>query len=179
MSGITLSIFPSPDARGCYQLHAHLAGADASLSIISDISGMIGLTRVCQQIHAETQLLPFQTITFHIQSDGSFVKFIDALPDAQRDAIVTIQMSTQDAYAGGVLWHRVVNSTGNDLASQQNHLDLLEWSFNLAFDRLAGLKRVRVEEDKQWVYLESSNYVLHGGISNSVKGRGVDIDIQT
>jgi hypothetical protein len=30
---------------------------------------------------------------------------------------------------------------GNDLVAQRDHLDLLEWSVNLAFDRLAGLKR--------------------------------------
>jgi hypothetical protein len=34
-----------------------------------------------------------------------------------------------------------------------------------------------MEEDKQWVYAETTNYILREGINSCVKGRDVEIDI--
>jgi hypothetical protein len=179
MSEITVSVLPSRNLRHRYQLHAHLASACAVFLPTSDVSDVTALTRVCRQIHAETHLLPFQSITFHIQSDGSFIDFLDALPSAQRDAITTARMSPPDAYAGGCLWYIVKQSLGNDFESQRNHLDYLEWSFSLALDRLPSLRRVEVEQYTQWTYVEATNHLLREGIGSCVKGRQIDIDIRT
>jgi hypothetical protein len=178
MSGITVSVLPSRQSRDGYQLHAHLTGAYAAFLPTSNASDVTALMRVCRQIHAETHLLQFRSITFQIQSDGSFVDFLDALLSAQRDAITTVQMSPPDAYAGGCLWYIVKQSVSNDFESQRNHLDYLEWSFSLALDRLPGLKRVEVEQYTQWTYVEAANHLLREGISSCVKGRDIDIDIQ-
>jgi hypothetical protein len=177
MSDVTLSIFPSSDARKPYQVYVHLAEEAGGLATTSNAFDVTGLNRVCRQISAETRLLCFQSITFHIHSDGSFLKFIEALKDADRDAITTVQMSTPDANAGGTLLYAVANSLRNDEASQRNHLDLLEWSWHLALDRLGGLRQVLVEKDRQWVYTKADERFLRDGISNCVKGRDVTIVI--
>jgi hypothetical protein len=178
MSEITVSVLPSRNFRHRYQLHAHLAGAYTAFPPTSDVSDVTALTRVCRQVHAETHLLPLQSITFHIQSDGLFVHFLDALSSAQRKLITTVQMSTHDAYVGGKWWHLVKHSRANDFTSQRNHLDYLEWSFSLALDRLPGLKRVEVEENKQWVYVDTDIFAFREGISSCVKGREIEIDIR-
>jgi hypothetical protein len=177
MSGVTLSIFPSPNSRERFHLHAHLAGATTVAVPSSKVLDMTSLTRVCRQVYVETLLLPFQAITFHIHSDGSFLKFIDVLSDAERDAISTVQLSSPDANAGGTLCYSIANSIGNDEDSQRNLLDFLEWSLNLGLDRLGGLKQVVVEADKQWVYKKSGERFLRQGIASCVKGRDVAIVI--
>jgi hypothetical protein len=176
LSGITLFIFPSSNVEKPYRIHVHLAEEAASFSPAFDVTG---LNRVCRQISAETRLLPFQFLTFHIHSDGSFLNFVETLNDVDRDAIATVQISTPDANAGGTLCHAVANSLTNDEVSQRNHLDLLEWSWHLSLDRLGGLKQVVVEEDMQWVYSKAEEHFLRDGISNCVKGRNVDIVIPT
>jgi hypothetical protein len=135
----------------------------------------MALTRVCRQICAEACSLPLQLFTFHISSDGSFVEFLDTLLPAERDAIKTIQLSTPDANEGGSLLHCVKRRTGNDYVSQKIHLELLEWSFHLALDRLGGLKRVVVEEHTQWVYQKADEHLLRDGIGSCVRGRNIDI----
>jgi hypothetical protein len=175
MSGVTISVFPAPKPWSPAQLHAHVADTATALTAMSSPSDTISLTRVCRQIHVETRLLPFRAFTFHINSDGSFSKFVDSLLPIQRDAISTIEMSTPDANEGGTLLHCVTRVTGNDFVSQKVHLDLLEWSSHLALDRLCGLKRVLVEEDKQWVYRKDNEPFLRDGISSCVMDRNIDI----
>jgi hypothetical protein len=177
MSGVTLSIFPSPNPQERYHLHAHLAGAATGAVPSSKVLDMTGLTRVCRQVYVETRLLHFKTITFHMHSDGSFPKFIDVLPDAERDAISTVQLSSPDANAGGTLCYSVANSIANDENSQRNLMDYLEWSMNLGLERLGGLKQVVVEADKQWVYKKAGERFLRQGIASCVKGRDVAIVI--
>jgi hypothetical protein len=175
LSGVTISVFPAPKPWDPAQLHAHVADPVTALTATSNVMDTINLTRVCRQIHAETRLLPFRAFTFHVNSDGSFNKFIDILLAVQRDAISTIEVSTPDANEGGTLLHCVTRVTGNDFVSQKVHLDLLEWSSHLAFDSLCGLKRVMVEENKQWVYQKDNEPFLRDGISSCVKGRNIDI----
>jgi hypothetical protein len=177
MSDMTLSIFPSSNPRKRFQLHAHLAGGATGPICSLNVLDMTGLTRVCQQVYEETRFLPFQAMSFYVHSDGSFIKFIDMLLDAQRDAISTVQISTPDANAGGTLWHSVKNAIGNDDISQRTHLDLLEWSYNLALDRLGGLKRVVVEADNQWVYKKAGERYLLDGIGSCIRGRDVAVVI--
>lgn len=175
MSGVTISVFAAPKRWGPYELHTNVVDPVTALTTTSNALETTGLTRVCRQIHSETRLLPFRTFTFHIHSDGSFSKLLDTLLPVQRDAISTVQISTPDANEGGTLLHSVTRITGNDFGSQAVHLDLLEWSSDLAFDRLRGLKRVLVEENKQWVYHKCNEPFLRDGISSCVKGRNIDI----
>lgn len=82
---------------------------------------------------------------------------------------------TEDASVGGKLWHSVTHYPGSDNAAQGDHLDLLEWADNLAFDRLGGLERVIVEENSQWTYYGDRNDILRNGIEHYVKDRNVEI----
>ncbi|KAF1912483.1 hypothetical protein BDU57DRAFT_458390, partial [Ampelomyces quisqualis] len=177
MTGITVTVHLA-GRRGAetYALHANVAATPTTDAIsTSDMNRVIGLTRVCRQIQVETHLLPFASITFHGVSNGSFLTFIDSLSNAQRDAISTVQICTTDAEIGGILWNKVNTSGSNDFPSQRTHLELLEWSRDLAFDRLGGLKRVVVEKDSQWVYTFTREHVLRDGIRSLVKGRDVEI----
>jgi hypothetical protein len=172
---VTVSVFPSLNARCAYQLHAHLTGPVTAPTAFPTVPEVMALTRVCRQIYAETFLLPLQFFTFHIHSDGSFIEFLETLLPGERDAIRSIQVSTPDANEGGTLLHCVTRLTGNDFNSQKIHLELLEWSLHLALDRLGGLKRVVVEENKQWFYQKANEHLLRDGISSCVKGRNIDI----
>lgn len=173
-SSVTVSVFPPPDARYRYQLHAHVSGP-METTADPTASNAMALTRVCRQIFTETVSLPFQLFTFHISSDGSFPNFLNLLIPVERDAIKTIQVSTPDAMEGGSLLHCVHRSTSNDFPSQKLHLEYLEWSMNLALEYLGGLKRVVVERDPQWLYLKANEHLLRDGIGSCVKDRGIDI----
>jgi hypothetical protein len=180
MSDVTISIFPSKNPRKDFQLHAYLAGGTTGSVSSSNVLDMTGLTRTCQQVYMETRLLPFQAITFHIHSDGSFVNFIDMLPEAERDAISTVQLSAPDANIGASLYHSVENSFRNfrnDENSQRCHLDFLEWKSDLGLDRLGGLKQILVEANSQWFFSRASDGFLRAGIGSCVKGRDVTIVI--
>ncbi|KAH7408373.1 hypothetical protein DE146DRAFT_372209 [Phaeosphaeria sp. MPI-PUGE-AT-0046c] len=177
MSDTVVSVFPSVKPHVPYQLHAHLSGHATDYVGALGMSLVTNLSRVCRQIAAETRLLAFQSATFYIHSDGSFISFIDSLSNAKRGAISTIQISTPDAYAGGTLWCSVKSSVGNDDYSQQIHLDYLEWSWHLSLERLTGLKQVVVEEDEQWVYDKVGERFLREGISSCVRGRNIAIVI--
>jgi hypothetical protein len=174
MSGVTVSVFPSLNARCAYQLHAHLAGPVTAPTADPAVPE-VAITRVCRQIYAETFLLPLRSFTFHINSDGSFIEFLETLAPRAQDAIRTIQVSTPDANEGGTLLHCVTRLTGNDFNSQRIHLELLEWSSHLALDRLGGLRRVVIEENKQWVYKKADEHLLRDGIASCVRGRDIDI----
>jgi hypothetical protein len=175
LSSVTVSVFPPPDARYRYQLHAHVFGPVAAPTADPTVSNAMALTRVCRQIFVETVSLPLQLFTFHINSDESFPNFLNYLLPIERDAIKTIQISTPDAMEGGSLFHCVQRRTGNDFSSQKLHLEYLEWSMNLALDHLGGLKRVVVEEDPQWLYLKANEHLLRDGIGSCVRGRDIDI----
>lgn len=122
-------------------------------------------------------MLAFHSATFSIRSGGSFIKFIDTLPPAMLDAISTIQISTPDAYDGGLLWNHVIHSSSNDEYSQKMHLDYLEWSWHLSLERLNGLRQVLVEKEEQWFYDKTDERFLREGISSCVKGRDIAIII--
>lgn len=178
MSGITVTVNLGPGSMGAkkYEFHARMAATSTTDTLtIPNMSCVIGLTMACHQIYLETYLLPFQSITFHAISNGSFLAFIDALSDAQRNAISTVQMYTIDAEIGGISWNEVNSSTSNDFSSQRTHLELLEWARDLAFDQLGGLKRVVVEKDSQWTYVSAREHVLHDGIRYLLKARDVEI----
>jgi hypothetical protein len=175
MSEVTIIVFPPAHVRKHFQLHAYSAGGATGSISSSNVLDMTGLMRTCQQVYLETRLLPFQAITFHIHSDGSFIYFIDKLLDAERDAISTVQLSTPDANMGGALCISVANSRRNDDQSQRSHLDFLEWSWNLGLDRLVGLKQVVVEASTQWFYGREGEYSLRAGISHCIKGRDVTV----
>lgn len=123
----------------------------------------------------EAYPLVFPSITFHIHSDGSFVEFLKDLSETQRDAIANVQLTTPDAREGGRLWDSSTNFPGSDYQSQNQHLDFLEWSTALPFDRLVGLKRVKVEQDEQWIYSSLDENWIRWGVSSLVQGRDVEI----
>jgi hypothetical protein len=175
MSDVTITIFPSSNPRKPFQLYAYLARGAADAISSSNVLDMTGLMRTCQQVYLETRLLPFQAITFHVNSDGSFITFLEKLLGAERDAITTVQLSTVDANMGGNLYISVAASRRNDEESQRIHLDFLEWSWNLGLDRLVGLKRVVVEPSTQWYYGSEGERFLRAGISRCIKGRDVPV----
>lgn len=155
--------------------HAEEGGSDLETALVG--SSLTTLTTICRQLHAETRLLLFQHGTFHFHSDGSVAKFLGTLSEAQRDAITTVQISTQDANVGAVLCHSVTHFPGSDFTSQNVHLDLLEWSHNLALDQLPGLKRVLVEKDSQWNYWDAGGPDLRVGVDFCIMGRDIDVVI--
>jgi hypothetical protein len=172
MSEITVTVFPYKGGYKPYHLQAHLNDTPSSTRHVTDV---LSLTRVCRQVRAETCHLPLRSITFHVASDRSFHDFLQVLSEAERNAISTIQISTPDAQAGGASALFVKYSRVNDYKSQGEHLDLLEWSYALAFDRLGGLKRVVVEQDKQWYYARAQQHLLREGIISCTKGRNIEI----
>jgi hypothetical protein len=176
-SGIIVSIFRSPEPPTFVQLVPHVEGGDSSLSTASIGLNVTGLTEVCRQMYAESRLLLFKFVIFHVQSDNSFTHFLNIFNDVQRATIATIQLSTFDAHLGGSLWYFITYFPSNDLNYQKDHLDLLEWMDVLPFERLAGLKRVVVEEDSQWTYTVAGEQKLRGGIAHCLRGRDVEVVI--
>jgi hypothetical protein len=176
-SGIIVSVFRSPESPKQVQLVPHAEGGGSYLSTASIGFNVTGLTEVCRQMYAESRLLLFKFVTFHVHSDGSFTHFLNTLNDVQQATIATIQMATQDANVGGTLWYFITYFPSNDLNYQKDHLDLLEWMDVLPFERLAGLKRVVVEEDGQWTYTVAGEQKLRGGIAHCLRGRDVEVVI--
>ncbi|KAH7076476.1 hypothetical protein BKA63DRAFT_411228, partial [Paraphoma chrysanthemicola] len=164
-----------PRGEKKYHFHAQLAAASGQQHSATNLLSILGFTTACRQLHAETQSLVFPSITFHIHSDGSFVEFLDDITEAQRDTIANIQLTTPDAREGGRVWAHSTLYPRNDHRSQEMHLDYLEWSAALPLNRLAGLKRVIVEDDEQWIYSSLDENYMRWGVKSLVEGRGVEV----
>jgi hypothetical protein len=172
-SDAIVSVFRSSKLPGYVEMKPHIRSRASYRTTTPD--NLVALTKTCRQIFAESRLLLFRLVTFHVHSDGSLGHFLKTLESSQQDVITTVQITTQDANVGGMLLDRVTKYLSNDLAYQADHLDLLEWMESLPFDRLPGLRRMVVEEDQQWTYKSAGEATLQAGISHCLKGRDVEI----
>lgn len=174
-SNAIVSVFRSSELPDYVEMKPHM-GSRVSYRTTTP-HNLVALTKTCRQIFAESRLLLFRLVAFHVHSDGSLGHFLKTLESSQQDAITTVQITTQDASVGGMLLYRVTKYLSNDLAYQADHLDLLEWMESLPFDRLPSLRRVIVEEDQQWTYKTAGEATLRAGIVHCLKGRDVEIVI--
>jgi hypothetical protein len=155
-AGVTIHLYEIVGSDRQHVACARDSSLDAPVA-----TNILNLIEVSRQLRFETRLYSFKLSTFHVVHDTSFARFVDGLAEDQRNAIAILQVDREQAYTAGALydlsfsppksiaaaWH-----TPAEIASHQQifRARLRDWSCKMAFDRLQGLKKVVVEDERQF-----------------------------